>query len=601
MVESGNGSVYNPDPYSYLDTTDSFHQLPHHDTQQFYCCEYCGGSHYSSDCQSGSTLVYEQFPDHNYNPSTYHPQPHQFHCCDYCGGPHSSLDCQTRNPFPYNNYDYSFSDPPPQYDMIHTTPQETEQDLLLKALDILKELKEELITTPFRDSREKSMAELLAEEREAKNELSVEELLVLEQAAITRAKFRQAALLDCDDDSDIEDTLDILQFYKGSSDSSLVIPSIGNRGENNETEKLLAVEQMELENSMNVSSSHLPQSVVITPEVHTHSLIMGDEHLDTVPERESDEFIKSSVENLVPIPRESQGTLDDMCDIPSPIECPKDQFETFSDFSDDCTSYGDIEYVEASVPHSDADHLLEEFADELAHIDPLSLESDDGLLDFEADLGEIESLLYHDPSLTSDPESPIENVNLFVPETFDTTLTNPLFEFDSEFTMISNNPIFDEDCDESTMEHEFPDSHLVNDSLHEEFSGELAHQFDCPGGDALNYENLQIPTLPPGMFTSLPFEIQTQATEPALEEEDQIMLFIMIFFLFFTYTVTSSLLHSFGSEDTIFDPGIFKYHYLEPGLYLIGVELSRASNVCPNILNESPIEIISSTSCFPKD
>ena len=76
---------------------------------------------------------------------------------------------------------------------------------------------------------------------------------------------------------------------------------------------------------------------------------------------------------------------------------------------------------------------------------------------------------------------------------------------------------------------------------------------------------------------SLTLEIQIKATEPDLEEEDLIMIIIMIFFLFFTYLVTSSLLHSFGSEDTIFDPGIFIYHYLGPGLYLIGVELSRTS------------------------
>jgi hypothetical protein len=123
MVESGNGSVYNQNPYSYHDTTDSFHQLPHHETQQFYCCEYCGGSHYSSDCQSGNTLVYEQVPDNNHDSNTYDSQPHQFNCCEYCGGPHFSSDCQTGNPFPCNNYDYSFQDPPPQYQMIQATPQ----------------------------------------------------------------------------------------------------------------------------------------------------------------------------------------------------------------------------------------------------------------------------------------------------------------------------------------------------------------------------------------------------------------------------------------------------------------------------------------------
>nr|GEY19540.1 hypothetical protein [Tanacetum cinerariifolium] len=33
---------------------------------------------------------------------------------------------------------------------------------------------------------------------------------------------------------------------------------------------------------------------------------MGDEHLDTIPEKESDEFIKSSVENLILSPSESE-------------------------------------------------------------------------------------------------------------------------------------------------------------------------------------------------------------------------------------------------------------------------------------------------------
>ncbi|GJW88015.1 hypothetical protein Tco_0163355 [Tanacetum coccineum] len=38
------------------------------------------------------------------------------------------------------------------------------------------------------------------------------------------------------------------------------------------------------------------------------SLIMGNEELSTIPEKESDEFIKSSVEDLIPIPRESEDT-----------------------------------------------------------------------------------------------------------------------------------------------------------------------------------------------------------------------------------------------------------------------------------------------------
>nr|GEY19694.1 hypothetical protein [Tanacetum cinerariifolium] len=55
-----------------------------------------------------------------------------------------------------------------------------------------------------------------------------------------------------------------------------------------------------LENSSNAITSVLP-----TKELE-YSLSMGDEHLSTIPEMESNELIKSSVKNLVPIPGESE-------------------------------------------------------------------------------------------------------------------------------------------------------------------------------------------------------------------------------------------------------------------------------------------------------
>nr|GEY01471.1 hypothetical protein [Tanacetum cinerariifolium] len=53
----------------------------------------------------------------------------------------------------------------------------------------------------------------------------------------------------------------------------------------------------------------------ITPNEPIDSLSMGDEHLNTIPAMESDEFIKSSVENLVPNPSESEG--ESGCDVPA--------------------------------------------------------------------------------------------------------------------------------------------------------------------------------------------------------------------------------------------------------------------------------------------
>ncbi|GJZ16442.1 hypothetical protein Tco_0552119 [Tanacetum coccineum] len=61
-------------------------------------------------------------------------------------------------------------------------------------------------------------------------------------------------------------------------------------------------------------------TIAVTPVLSTEepvdSLIIEDEHLDTIPATESDEVIKSSVENLVPIPSESKGIPDSVCDVP---------------------------------------------------------------------------------------------------------------------------------------------------------------------------------------------------------------------------------------------------------------------------------------------
>ncbi|GKB59612.1 hypothetical protein Tco_0915798 [Tanacetum coccineum] len=121
--------------------------------------------------------------------------------------------------------------------------------------------------------------------------------------------------------------------------------------------------------------SGLPPCVAITPVLLTEepvdSLIIEDEHLDTIPATELDEVIKYSVEDLVPIPSESEGIPDKMCDVPFgdnslPLDISKDQFEGFSDSNDDSTSIDDdsffiddIDYVEASPPDSELVSLEE--------------------------------------------------------------------------------------------------------------------------------------------------------------------------------------------------------------------------------------------------
>nr|GEX31846.1 hypothetical protein [Tanacetum cinerariifolium] len=113
------------------------------------------------------------------------------------------------------------------------------------------------------------------------------------------------------------------------------------------------------------TSAITPNEPVLSTEEPDNSLSMRDEHLDTISATESDEFIKSSVENLIPIPSESEGILEHMCDVPShdnspPLDVSNDLIEDFSEsnnevssIDDDSFSIDNIDYVEASPPDSE--------------------------------------------------------------------------------------------------------------------------------------------------------------------------------------------------------------------------------------------------------
>ncbi|GJV88426.1 hypothetical protein Tco_1532364 [Tanacetum coccineum] len=100
-------------------------------------------------------------------------------------------------------------------------------------------------------------------------------------------------------------------------------------------------------------------TLVLPTKEPVNSQSMGDEHFDTISATESDEVIKSSVENLVPIPSGSEGIPDSMCDVPlcnnpTPLEAFKEHSETIIDSNNDSSlsdddSYKNIDYVDAST------------------------------------------------------------------------------------------------------------------------------------------------------------------------------------------------------------------------------------------------------------
>ncbi|GKC42261.1 hypothetical protein Tco_1059983, partial [Tanacetum coccineum] len=68
--------------------------------------------------------------------------------------------------------------------------------------------------------------------------------------------------------------------------------------------------------------AYIPSIPFIAIMEPADTLLMGDEVISTTPVRENDEFIKSSVDDLVPIPRESGVTFASVLECDMPINTP---------------------------------------------------------------------------------------------------------------------------------------------------------------------------------------------------------------------------------------------------------------------------------------
>ncbi|GKA87513.1 hypothetical protein Tco_0809277 [Tanacetum coccineum] len=137
------------------------------------------------------------------------------------------------------------------------------------------------------------------------------------------------------------------------------------------------------------------------------TLLMGDKVISTTPERENDEFIKSSIDDLVPIPKESEVTL--VCD---DLECD----------------------MHITIPLPTTDVREENF-------------------DINSPLGEyvVDFLM--------------ENVDVAdLPRSYDVTFLNSLFDFNDDFILCNDNPLFDEEFEDiSSLDP--PELTLVIDEL----------------------------------------------------------------------------------------------------------------------------------------
>nr|GEX68768.1 hypothetical protein [Tanacetum cinerariifolium] len=435
-VGSGNEFVYDPNSYSYNETPNFFNQPQHHQYET-YSCELCGDSpHYGFDCQTRTPLVYEQEPCYNQNFSdNYYPQnsssfPQQDLCCENCGGPHVTFQCQPLNQNFYepnhcyksNSFGFDQSQPP-QLPVIHQPPQETSIEIL----------------------------------HDQENEINSDRVFTIKDA-LGNKRYKPE---------------DIQELFRE------LFNDVQNIHE-------------ELAEYINTPSWNRPafedddEDYAITPDfLITDSLSMGDEHLDTISAMESDEFIKSSVENLVSNPSKFEDECE--CDVP---DCDDSQTTNFSTFSNP---------------------LFDDFT-------------------FSDDKSSHEEVIY---------------------EMSFKTYSNPLFDLDEKIISSEFNPIHNEDLDSTPKNNRFDSkSYLLESFLN--FDESIPLGIDNDDSDS-EEDNLFLERLLHDDHIPLPDTLDFSYD-------------VRVFLPFFTYPVTSLILLSSGSEDTIFDPGIYRFSSLEPGL-----------------------------------
>ncbi|GKA55295.1 hypothetical protein Tco_0754244 [Tanacetum coccineum] len=307
------------------------------------------------------------------------------------------------------------------------------------------------------------------------------------------------------------------------------------------------------------------------------------------------------VQGLIPIPSESEGILDKMCDVPFrdnslPLDISKDQFEDLSESNDDSTSIDDdsfsiddIEYVEASPPDSDLVSL--EVGGLIVYPEVGGIDNDilliikDDIL--RKKLLNVNLLIANIEALKDNPTPPSNfmtkssstSPNFFLEETntFDNSLPeSETFCFDLEeissgsTTTRSDYSLRDYEafCNDHIKEKSF----VANEPELGEFTMDVVDDiFDNPIRELRFHVPNIVPTHPT-LHLDLNF---------ILSSDSLFAYVVWIFLPFLTYPVAPPYLLPSENEDTIFDPDISIYHSFMPGVsYQSGTFMKF--NDCPD-------------------
>nr|GFB43423.1 hypothetical protein [Tanacetum cinerariifolium] len=434
-------NLYNYDPNAYSFNNSNYFPQPHDEN---YLCNLCGNnSHDGYDCQQQFPFGYEQEPSYNqnYDDNYFSHDLLSYPCCDYCGGSHETFQCQLDN----QNVDFSGSDQIqiPQYpDVNPPSPEIKKPQILIQTWEtffaiqcsqpedsnelfqkLLKDLKElakydqststdrplflngdeghsvqdkESLENPFNEiahlepevttdtglpsaedihplavqepPRESDICQLI---EECSVEVSEEQKQKMEDTMFDLVKIchhKQFLCIHDDIDNLIESALESKLLSINSINSQRLdkkeqeVKNVEeqqaerrNRAEKSlQNFRVIHKSSISVNSTSQISSVHAVAQILSTKEPE-HLLSMGYEHLSLTPEAESDEVKESNAENLLPIPSKCEVTLEDEieCDMPAKDVCSL-VFTTFSNplfkDNDDLDSSDDESLPDEDVP-----------------------------------------------------------------------------------------------------------------------------------------------------------------------------------------------------------------------------------------------------------
>ncbi|GJS18419.1 hypothetical protein Tco_0412891 [Tanacetum coccineum] len=260
-VGSENEFVYDPNPYSYNETPNFFNQPPQHQYET-YSCELCEVSpHYGFDCQTRNTPVYDQGPcynqDFSFDQSLY-----------YSLSQPQQFDCCEVCGGPHYSFDCQTRNP------------------LVYELNPCNNYDFPYFDQPsqFTPPQPLPLSEL------NRRELIRQIIKTQEQFKINQEQFNM------DVQNELNSLQEMLHLRNSNQDPPVDLYDLKGSDEGDNEIDSLTKEPLD-------------------------TLLIGDEVISTILKRENDEFIKSSVNDLVPIPRESEVTSDSNseCVMPTPL------------------------------------------------------------------------------------------------------------------------------------------------------------------------------------------------------------------------------------------------------------------------------------------